>query len=194
MGGDSAPAPQRTVVPPLPSAGEAASQHHANAVSQQRKKMSAPRSDKKRQAKPLGTPSKFLGLGGTATEASRTPTPAGGGQGPGGGPKLTDLLERAGHLESPPMRGDQWMWPAEKHANFQQALRQHGRQWGAVGAACGVDADQAQAYFLTIKAWVKRTSQPPRRHPPPGGGSTATPLPAGRTAVVKKPSPVRATP
>jgi hypothetical protein len=47
-------------------------------------------------------------------------------------------------------------WPEAKHAVFQQALRQFGRQWESVGAACGVDATSAQAYFHSVKVRIKR--------------------------------------
>jgi hypothetical protein len=48
------------------------------------------------------------------------------------------------------------LWPADTHAAFQQALRQHGRRWEIVGAACGVNAADAEAHFHSVKAQIKQ--------------------------------------
>jgi hypothetical protein len=45
---------------------------------------------------------------------------------------------------------------ADTHAAFQQALRQHGRQWDIVGAACGMNAADAEAHFRSVKAQIKQ--------------------------------------
>jgi hypothetical protein len=74
------------------------------------------------------------------------------------------------------------LWPSQQHDAFQQALRHHGRQWNAVGAACGVDADEAQNYFLAIKARINRakTKHSPRdlytSMPDPDAQACATPV------------------
>ena len=51
------------------------------------------------------------------------------------------------------------MWPESKHAAFQAALRKHGREWESVGADCGVDAAEAQAYFQSVKTELRREGQ-----------------------------------
>jgi hypothetical protein len=67
-------------------------------------------------------------------------------------------------MESPVKRNDLTvLWSDEEHQQFEQALRQYGGQWEAVGAACGMDAAEARANFLAIKSRINHTPEAAHR-------------------------------